>query len=459
MRGEEAKQIVRIQTLKPHSIRQEIIMRAFLSPGLREVIVACGTKFGKSISASTALTNAIIAKKGGTFRWIAPIYRQAKIGMDYFSGIAPPPPHSQTIESKMEMNFPHLNSRLEFWHTQRPTSLEGAGINGQVGDEAAKMPYEAYVAANTTTTFTKALSMWISTPYGKNWFYKKYIEAKEHMEWSIANGKMPTKIAIHAPTSANPSIDPEIIRQAKGNLPDRLFRQLYLAEFLDDGSVFINFRKCIRGTELGFDGPTQFWFDEGCEKLDVVVGVDWAKHKDFTVFIAIDPICNPRRVVGFMRFQGLSYTIAIKELWQFCKKFESIGLLFHDKTGVGDAIDDMLAPLPLPFQGLNFTNPMKSNLVNSLGMAFEKESIEMPNWPEMLKELDSFEVVINKLGTTIYNASEGMHDDIVIAFGLANLAANQYAGEFEIRFLEDLPSEIVTLDDYYKDMCDDDDPF
>jgi hypothetical protein len=457
-------QEIEIQTIKPHSAKQELIMRAFQYKQVREVFVACGSKFGKSLAASTALTHGIFNNPGGTWRWIAPIYRQSKIGMSYFKYIAPPEPHSRIIESKMVMEFPGLDSTLEFWHTQRPVDLEGAGIKGQVGDEAAKMPYEAYISANTTTTFTQGLSMWISTPWGKNWFYKKYMEAREHMAWSLANGKIPERIAIHAPTSANPLLPPKVMQLAKLRLSERMYRQYHLAEFLDDGSVFINFRKCVRGTELDFDfSPTQRWFadkDEfekkGVIDKDVVIGVDWAKHRDYTVITVIDPIANPRRVVGFMRFQGMKYTDQIKELYLICKMYRNVGMILHDKTGVGVAIDDMLSPLPFPFEGVTFTNALKSELVNNLGMTFEKESVELPNWPEMLKELDSFEVVINKLGTTIYNAPDGSHDDIVISLALALRAASEYAGDFEVRYLEDLDGIEMPLDKYYLDMIEDD---
>ena len=451
--------IVLVETLKPHCAKQELIMKAFLQPGLREVFIACGSKFGKTISASTGLTNAILNRRGGTYRWMAPIYRQAVIGMDYFNGIAPPPPHSRMIKSKMLMEFPNLDSRLEFWHTQSPLDLEGAGVMGQVGDEAAKMPEAAYISASTTTMFTQGLSMWISTPWGKNWFYKKFMEAQDHMKWSLSKGKMPTQIAIHAPTSANPLLPPGVIEAAKRRLSDRMFRQYYGAEFLDDGSVFINVRACTSGREIEFDGSYQSWFFDSTNDIidrDVVVGVDWAKHRDYTVILAIDPMVNPRKVVGFIRLQGMAYTEQIKELYYFCKKFKNVGLILHDKTGVGEAIDDMLSPIPFPFEGVTFTNPFKSEMVNNLGMAFEKQSIEIPYWVDMIKELDVFEVIINKLGTTIYNAPQGMHDDIVMALGLAYRAASEYAGEFEIKYLEELSSQEMPLDKFYSEMIDDD---
>jgi hypothetical protein len=436
-------------------------MRAFLFQEVQEVFVACGSKFGKTIGASVALTNGVMNKTGARWRWIAPIYRQALIGMSYFKGIIPPPPHSETIESKMIIRFPYIKSEIEFWHTQNPVDLEGAGIHGQIGDEAAKMPYDAYVSAKTTTTFTRGPSMWISTPYGKNWFYKKYTEAKAEMEWAIRNGRSPRQLAIHAPTTDNPFVSKEVIEQARRDLPDRLFRQYYLAEFIDEGSVFLGYRECVDQSlpEIEKSART-VWFHPDAKSKAVVIGADWAKHKDFTVFFAIDYESKPRRCVGVMKFHGLAYTQAVKELYHFAKNFRTVAIAWHDKTGVGDAIDDFLAPIPIPFHGVTLTNSIKSNLVNTLGLTFEKKDIVLPNWPDMLQELDVFEVEVSETGLMRYNAASGNHDDIVMAMALANSAAEEFMGSsYDIRFIEDLKEDksILTLDRYYKDLIEDED--
>lgn len=433
-------------------------MRAFLFPELSEIFVACGSKFGKSLGASVCLTNAAMVKHGAKWRWLAPIYRQTKVGMEYFNKIIPPPPHSETLESKMMIKFPHLDSSIEFWHTQHPVDLEGAGVHGQIGDEAAKMPFDAYSSAKTTTTFTKGPSMWISTPYGKNWFYKKYMEAKDEMAWAIKKGIPPTKLAIHAPTVENPFLPKHVIEQARKDFPDRLFRQYYLAEFIEDGSIFVGVRECIRGPELDLDGATQFWVAPEAPKAEVVIGVDWAKQRDYTVFVAIDYAAGPRKVVGFCRFHGLSYVAAVKELYRFTKRFKSIATVWHDKTGVGEALDDLLGHFPLPFQGMVFSNSSKASIINTLGLTFEKKDIALPNWPLLLSELDSYEVSVSETGLMRYNAAAGGHDDIVIALALANSAAQEYLGSHEVRFIEDLPKDksLTDLERYYQDLVDDD---
>ena len=146
-------------------------MSAFQVPGLREIYVACGTKFGKSLAASVCITDAVMRKYGAVHRWIAPYYKQATVGYDYFlNGILPPEPYTKPNKSGMRIEIPDTKSRIEFWHTTEPRALEGAGPQTVVFDEAAKCPYDAYVSSRTTTTFTKAPTLFISTPFGKNWF-------------------------------------------------------------------------------------------------------------------------------------------------------------------------------------------------------------------------------------------------------------------------------------------------
>jgi len=457
---------VELQPPEPHGRKQELIMRAFLFPGVTETFVACGTKFGKSIGAATCLTNAAMLKKSAKWRWLAPIYRQARVGMDYFGKIVPPAPHSEFLDTKMIIKFPYLDSSIEFLHTQNPVDLEGAGIHGQIGDEAAKMPYEAYVSAKTTTTFTRGPSMWVSTPLGRNWFYKQYMDAKAEMDWAIKSGKNPTRLAIHAPTTDNPMVHKATIDAMRRDLPDRLFRQYVLAEFVEDGSIFVGVRECVRGIELDFDGgATQHWIHASAKESDVVIGVDWAKQRDYAVFMAIDYNTSPRKVVGFQRFHGISYVTAVKELHQFSRNFKSVGSIWHDKTGVGEALDDMLAHFPMPFQGFTFSNQSKASVINGLGLTFEKRDIELPNWPLLISELDSYEVTVSDTGMMRYNAASGGHDDIVIALSLANAAAAEYApGSYDIRFLEELPKDksLNDLDRFYNDLIgdsDNDSPF
>jgi len=459
---EERQATIKIKPPEAHSKKQQLIMSAFRTEGLTKLFVACGTKFGKSIAASVCMANAALRSPHTKWRWIAPIYEQARIGMDYFRPILPPKPHSDFKDTRMRILLPYIKTEIQFWHTKNPVSLEGAGIHGNIFDEYAKCDPAAAASAQTTVSFTGGPQMYISTPWGKNHFYSSCMEARDQMNWAFKHGRRPEMAFITARTIDNPFIDPRVIEEARKSMSERLFRQYYLAEFVDDGSTFVGFRECIQGDELDTYGDHQHWLAHDAKEKEVVLGIDWAKKQDYTVFTAVTHREEKPRMVGFMRFHGLGYVDALKELYNFTKKFKNITLVRHDRTGVGEAIDDMLAQFTFPFEGVVFTNQSKSAMVNQLMLTFEKKDIILANWPDMIKELESYEVITSDSGNFKYSAPSGMHDDIVSSLMLANNGVQEYAADFKLQFLEDLPNNKLSVDKWYNDLksdTDDDGPF
>jgi hypothetical protein len=119
---------------------------------------------------------------------------------------------------------------------------------------------------------------------------------------------------------------------------------------------------------------------------------------------------------------------------------------------VGEALDDMLAGTHLPFEGVVFTNSSKTSMVSALMLTFERKDLLIPNIPELLYELDMYEVQTTASGTMRYSAPIGMHDDIVSSLMLANDAVQEMRGGFEIRALEELPKSHLSLDKFYGEM-------
>lgn len=434
-------------------------MNGLMYPDLREIWVACGTKWGKTAAASIALSKLALNRTNIKTRWIAPIYRQSLIGMEYFQNLLPPKPHSQFKQSQMIIDMPLARNVLEFWHGQNPYDLEGAAINGAVLDECAKMKEQVYISSRTTTTRTKGPFILISTPIGKNWFFTRCMEAKEHQEWAIKKGVQPTKIFITAPTSDNPYIDPEVLRQAQRELPARLYDQHYRALFLDDGSVFTNIMECCYTDKIQCEGSRQSWQHDDCKNSTVVIAVDWAKTQDYTVMMAAD--IATRKIVAFDRFHRIPYTEQIRKLGLFAKRFASVEMVFHDKTGVGTAIDDHLAYLNLPYHGITFSNSLKGEMVAKLITSLEQVQIQIPWWPELIKELVSYELKTSITGLPTYSAPPGKHDDIVTSLFLANMALLEYSDKsYQINYLEELTAGSNDVPDdlqsYYNEITEDD---
>lgn len=453
------KQIIKVSAPRPHSKKQQFICSAFSYPNIREVWVCAGTKFGKTLAATACQINYALPRPNTKHRWVAPIYAQTRQPLEYFERILPSDDHRKVNKGENVIYLPHTSSRFEFWHAQSPSSLEGDGIHSYVFDEAARQPPEIKASARTTTTKTKGPMIFISYPFGKNWFYDGCMEARDHMLWSIKNGRPLEKVFLHARTCDNPTIDPQVIENAKKELPWRLFRQFYLAEFVDDGAVFSNIEACTFGDKFVLTGEIHQWFIEEHKEKIVVIGADWAKKQDYTVFIAID--MQTGAVVGIMRFHRKPYTEQVRILSFFCRKFKQVEMILHDKTGVGEAIDDSMAYINQPYRGIIQTNSLKSELIMKLITGFEQSQIKIPFWSEMVGELRAYEVKISAIGTTTYGAPSGKHDDIVSSLAFAWYGFDLYAeSDMRVKFLDDLQNESQSdkteLELYYNELIEDD---
>lgn len=450
-------------------------MDALCMPYLSELWVACGTKYGKTFGAGAAGSQKMLITPNDLGRWVAPIYSQSKIGFKNMKKMLPPPPHTKIDNHDLSLTLTALDTKFEFKSGKFPEDLEGEGVGiGYILDEAAKMDEQVYASARTTVTVTRAPIIGISTPRGKNWFYSRCMAAKEEMEWALANGQNPTKLFLTAPSFDNPKVSAEAVEEARKALPDRLFRQYYLAEFVDDGTVFVGYRDCLFTQPLLVSGAIQRWecplYMAHDSKPTVVVGADWAKTNDWTVFTAFD--LTTRRMVAFERFHKTPYTEAIRRLMLFCRRLGDVLVVRHDKTGLGNVIDDQLAYTGLPYEGITFTNAVKAEMVAQLITSIEQRALGLPHWPEMLDELESYEVTTTPIGNMSYGASSGKHDDIVSSMMLSHTALVQYSdSSLEIKFLEELGKPRKKLDDgktagkdelspveqFYRDLTEDDD--
>lgn len=410
---------------KPHSVKQELLMNAFFIPGLMEMCIACGTKYGKSSGAATALSLVAPLKRQALYRWIAPILSQSRVGWKYCKRMLPPEPHVKSNESHLTLSMPQLDTQLQFFHGQNAESIEGEASAGNILDEAAKLKEDVYNSVKTTTTVTRGPIIMCSTPKGKsNWFYRKCMEAKEEMIRAKFENRRPTKIFIHAPSWTNPAVSMEVVEDARRTMPYRLYQQYYEAEFITDGAVFSNVHRCFITDFI--EPPDQFlWLSETAKDAEVVLGVDWARNVDYTVFIACDP--KTRRVVGYWRMRGLGYPSQIGRLKTFASKFKLVETIWHDKTGVGIALDDLLAETELPYRGITFTNASKNDLMVKLMLAFEQETIGIPQISFLVNELNDIEVKTTLTGLPTYSATDGSTDDIVMSLALAHAAMLQHS--------------------------------
>ena len=93
-----------------------------------------------------------------------------------------------------------------------------------------------------------------------------------------------------------------------------------------------------------------------------------------------------------------------------------------DSTGVGEPVYESLRAAGCRVRPYPFTARSKADLVNNLALQLEGRKLTLPRyhlWPEGLDELEAFEYSVTDAGNVRTGAPHGVHDDCVVALGLA----------------------------------------
>ena len=337
----------------------------------------------------------------GLYWIIAPTFRQVKsIVWTRLKKLLANDPYWKFNEVELSAYHRIRDTRIELKGADKPETLKGVGLQGAILDECSIMKQMAWVeVVRPMLADTLGWALFITTPKGKNWvhdLYKKGLDETE-TEWA----------SYHYPTSVNKYIAADEIAQAKKDMSERMFRQEFMAEFLDDEtSVFKGVRRCAVGT---LKEPVLGRF--------YIMGADLAKTQDFTVLMVMDSVT--REVVAYKRFQNINWVEQKSRIQKLAHKYNN-ALVWLDSTGIGDPIFDDLQAAYVSVEGFKFTSDSKSKLVEQLAIAIEQRLITFPPIDEVILELMDFGYEYSEKTRRIrYSAPEGKHDDCVISLGLA----------------------------------------
>jgi len=292
-----------------------------------------------------------------------------------------------------------LIGEREVWFRScdNPDSLRSEGIDILWMDEGGQIKESAWNEALRPALMDKrGKAFFTGTPKGRNWYFQLWTrgqdpEDKDYKSWAF-------------PTSDNPYIAPEEIQDTFKGMTDLAFRQEILAEFLDDvGAVFRGVNDCISG-EL----------EEPITYKTYFMGVDLAKHTDFTVICILD---GDGHLVAFDRFSQLDWEFQQKRIVNLAQKYRASVII--DSTGIGDPIFDHLSRQHIRIQGYKFTNASKADLIENLSIQIENKEISYPDIQVLVNELKMFGYKVSPSGLIQYTAPENYHDDAVIALALA----------------------------------------
>jgi len=358
--------------------------------------LAAGRRWGKTrLGVNECLD---VASKGGRAWWVSPSYKTSEVGWRPLRQIGRNIPGADIRLVDRMVTLPG-GGFVAVRSADNPDSLRGEGLDFVVMDECAFMKKEAWTEAiRPALSDRQGKALFISTPKGRNWFWENYQHGLTGDEgWA----------SFSFPTASNPYIAPVEIESAKRDLPELIFRQEYLAEFIDDeGSVFRRVQEAIRCEMI----------DKPVKDRQYVAGVDVAASVDYTVITVMD--VQSKNVVYKDRFNRVDYNVLEDRLQSVYNRFK-MDLMKIEANSIGQGVIDHLRNRNMNIIPFTTTNATKQTIITNLQSAFEHGEIGIYNDPILIGELLSYESKRTPSGSFSYNAPDGLHDDCVMSLALA----------------------------------------
>ena len=384
---------------QPHA-KQAEIHRAINQGSEKYYTLDIGRQFGKSLLAQNQAVDWMV-NKGWQGAWVSPTYRQAKkVSEELFNAYEGLFNYNR---SELVMSTPN-GGGIQFFSAERYDNIRGFTFDFLIIDEAAFIDEEAWTEVLRATVLVRGKKvLFVSTPKGKNWFYRM---------WMMDN---PDYKSFRFTSYDNPLIDPKEIDGASETLPDHVFKQEYLAEFLDGGTSL-------------FKNMTYQNVSEG-EKF--YAGVDVGRADDYTVLTILN---DKGQMVFVDRWRH--------DLWENIRnkvadKINEYGAAtLVEVNSIGDPFLEDIQKQVKQAEPFTTTNKSKREILESLMVASDNGEVSCLNEDWIRKELDIFAWEYNpKTRTVKYGAPVGFHDDGVMSYAIAHHAYKtlRHSGKYIIR--------------------------
>lgn len=365
-------------------------------------VLALGRRFGK-----TTLGEDVDIKpalEGYPVAWFAPTYKYlTDPWRDFKRLLAPVIKDKSETEHRIELVTGGI---VECWTLDTDDPARGRKYRRVVVDESGivkDLQSKWEQSIRPTLTDYRGDAWFLGTPKGLNAFHSLYQQGQDP--------EQPAWMSWQGPTADNPYIDPAEIEAARLELPERVFAQEYLAEFLSDGAgVF----------RLVLEAATAARQAHRVDGHGYVFGVDWARSSDFTVISVVDT--RTYEQVALERFNQIDYHVQLSRLAILAQKFLP-QLIVAEANAMGAPLIEQMQRMNLPVWAFQTTNASKAAAIEALALAFEQRTIRILDDKVQTGELLAYDAERLPSGMLRYGAPEGMHDDTVIALALAWVGA------------------------------------
>ncbi len=375
-----------------------------------------GIKSGKSIIGAAETTRFALGMPGKRIWIVAPTSKHLQVAwsecmnfLNLFQGLV-----IGFNRTSKEIRLVH-GGVIECRSAERPDNLRGPNIDAMWIDEGAFMRDDAWWICRERVGATGG-PIWVTTtPNYRNWIWPELIKGGMSADAPYGEFEQGLRFISHFPTEHFGWVSKEDIEDVRAGMPRDLFDREYGAMFNSEAN------QVFRSIEDAFS------YKEPPEKVtgSTVIGVDLAKHQDFTAVIVMNA---DGEVLHIDHWNETEWTVAKPRLKKIAEDWN--GGIILDTSNMGDIIEEDLRAEGLNIVAVNLHDAQKkTDIIQKLQIAFETKQIRIPSpratWagkPErtLYDELKSYAQSLTRGGRLSYSAPKGLHDDLVIALALAN---------------------------------------
>lgn len=376
-------------------------------------IVKAKRQVGKSICAEVCVLYKAFGKNGSISVIVEPTLSQSrrvyKQILKSIGGESSPIIKSANA-TLLEMEFTN-GSSVVLRSAEQRENLRGLTVTGVlVIDEAAYIQEDIFEILYPTLDANKSPLLIISTPlFRSGQFYEKYMEGFEgngivkSYDWSLFD--------------TSKYLDDEKLEYYRQRLSPLRFKSEYEGEFITEGSLAMGNVSAVVGSYS--------------KEPSAYGGLDWGNggEGDFSVLIFLD---SNARVTAIHAVNNLTPT---QQIDYFSKIIDdaSPNTVQVEINSIGTVYKDFLQERTGTFiSSFNTTNESKRRIIEQLISAIQRREITIPDEPELIRELQHYDIQKTKTGYT-YNGV-GCHDDRVLALAFAYDAYLNASGTFDITF-------------------------
>lgn len=405
--------------IHPFSFQKAVIDEVVDAKGSGKIVVAKSVRqVGKTTLIANLLLYYAINYEGTKNYCLSPTLKQGK---KVYKTVTKALTKAKLIKSANGSDLSIVlknESEINFKSAEQNEALRGETVTGLLCiDEMAYIPDDVYDIIKPWTTFHKAVTLMVSTPFIKEgYFWQYYNYGLEHTHNTVSIDWCDEMFK----DDMDKLLPKELLDEYEQLMPKKAFLTEFKGLFIDGGGLVFDFFKDV---QMDVKIATN-------DKL--YVGIDWSNQtaKDYTVVSMLNQKCQQVK---------LSYWNDLTPLKQIDKVYaelepylDQIQAIVCETNSLGTPYTDLLKER-LQDRHKNkvkefvTSNQSKNDLVGKMQVALEQKTITLLTDKKQEREFSYYACEYNPQTKTItYNAPSGLHDDTVMATMFALYGFNEY---------------------------------